>query len=70
MHGLTLVYGPRMQKAEFLKVRRALRCKKLAYFAMESPLDKPALASDCGSDVSTGAERIASGIGIVVSVTA
>ena len=35
----------------------ALRCDKLAYFGMEPPLDRPVLTSDCGSDVSVGAEK-------------
>ena len=35
----------------------ALRCEKLVYFGMEPPFDRPVLTSDCGSDVSAGAEK-------------
>ena len=34
-----------------------MRRKKLFYFREEHELDKPVLTSDCGSDVSVGAER-------------
>ena len=35
----------------------ALRCDKLVCFGMESPLDRPVLTCDCGSDVSAGVEK-------------
>ena len=34
-----------------------MRCDKLAYFGMEPPLDRAVLTSDCGNDVSAGAEK-------------
>ena len=35
----------------------AVRLDKLLYFRLEPRLDKPVLTSDCGSDVSVGAEK-------------
>ena len=51
------------------KSEEALRCKKLAYFGIKPPFDKPVLAMDCGNNVSEGAEKTAFGIGIIVRVT-
>ena len=36
---------------------QAMRRQKVFYFREEHELDKPVLTSDCGSDVSAGAER-------------
>ena len=36
---------------------QAMRSHKIFYFREETNLDKPVLTSDCGSDVSAGAER-------------
>ena len=35
----------------------AVRLDKLLYFTLEPSLDKPVLTSDCGSDISVGAEK-------------
>ena len=53
---------------------QAIRRKMELYFREEPELDKPVLTSDCGSDVSAGAERehkrSTFGIGIGVLVIA
>ena len=43
---------------------------QMRYFRFEPQLDKHVLTSDCGSDVSAGAEKTSFGIGIVVHVIA
>ena len=48
---------PKDAKGRISESEEALRCNKLVYFGMELPLDRPLLASDCGSDVSVGAEK-------------
>ena len=48
---------PKDAEGRIPESEEALRCNKLAYFGMEPPLDRPVLTSDCGSDVSAGAEK-------------
>ena len=48
---------PKNAKGRSLQSEKALRCDKLAYFGMESLLDRPVLTSDCGSDVLVEAEK-------------
>ena len=48
---------PKDAEGRIPKGEEALRCDKLAYFGMEPPLDIEVLTSDCGSDVSAGAEK-------------
>ena len=48
---------PRDVEGRIPRSEEALRCDELAYFGMEPPLDRPVLTSDCGSDVSVGAEK-------------
>ena len=62
---------PKDAEGRIPESEEALRCDKLAFFGMEFPLDRPVLTSDCGSDACQRKQkRTASGIGIVVRVTA
>ena len=48
---------PKDAEGRIRKSEEALRCEKLVYFGMKPPLDRPVVASDCGSDVSVGVEK-------------
>ena len=48
---------PTVAKGRIPESEEILKCEKLAYFGMELPLDRPALTSDCASDVSTRVEK-------------
>ena len=48
---------PKSVQGRIPQSEESLRCNKLAHFAKEPPLDILALTSDCGSDVSAGAEK-------------
>ena len=56
---LRLEFGvyPRSTNGRPLQSLDVVRAEKLVYFQLEPSMDKPALTSDCGSDVSAGAER-------------
>ena len=48
---------PKDAASRIPKNEEALKCNKLVYFGMKPPLDRLVLTSDCGSDVSVGAEK-------------
>ena len=56
---LRLQYGvyPRSSDGRPPQSLEVLKNHKLVYFQLEPDFDKPVLTSDCGSDVSAGAER-------------
>ena len=71
-HGFAL--GVRSVSKEFwwqnCQCLDAGRLAKLLYFRLEPWMNKPTLTSDCGSDVSEGAEKTSFEIGIVVLIIA
>ena len=48
---------PKSVEGTIPQSEEALRSDKLAHFAIEAPLNRPVLTSDCGSDVLAGAEK-------------
>ena len=48
---------PKSAEDRIPQSEEAPRSNKLAHFAIETPLDRPDLTNDCGSDVSAGVEK-------------